>query len=298
MRPARVIVVAKRSAFSRYVEEERDPRALRLLKMRDPSVANWMASHQEHLRTLDQVEQLLDGLGVDYALLRGAHKGFESKHARLVLTVGGDGTLLRASHSVDSVPILAVNSSPTYSVGFFCAARPNNIERLLARALEGTLERVKLTRMSVSVNGRVLSKRVLNEALYSHSSPAATSRYILGIADRIEEQRSSGFWIGPAAGSTAAIRSAGGKILPLASRKLQLVVREPYIRAGHRYRMKRALVRPGERVTAMAKMVDASLFLDGPSMHVRVGLGDRVTFEASDEPLELLGLRTRRVRRQ
>ena len=34
----------------------------------------------------------------------------------LVITVGGDGTLLRASHFLDSsIPILGVNSDPTCS---------------------------------------------------------------------------------------------------------------------------------------------------------------------------------------
>jgi NAD+ kinase len=292
-----VIVVAKRSPFSRYIEEERDPHARKLLRRGDVSVANWMKAHREHLSTLEQVENWFQREKIAYKVLHGAYQRFDCSHAVLIVTVGGDGTLLRASHSIDNVPILGVNSAPKYSVGFFCAAYPDNVETLLERAMNGTLESVRLNRMSVSVNGSLISKRVLNEALYSHTSPAATSRYILQVGRVEEEQRSSGLWVGPAAGSTAAIRSAGGKELPLSSRKLQLVVREPYLQAGQRYRLQRVQVGPSERIVVVGKMVDASLFLDGPSKHLGLRLGDRVTFQASDEPLTLLGIRTRRMRR-
>jgi NAD+ kinase len=167
---------------------------------------------------------------------------------------------------------------------------------LLARSLEGTLPSVVLTRMSVSVNGRLRSRRVLNEALYCHSSPAATSRYILQIGRIREEQRSSGIWIGPAAGSTAAQRSAGGKVLPLSSRKLQLLVREPYMPNGKRYKLSKALVGEKSRVLLHSKMDDASLFLDGPYRQIGVRLGEVVEFAVSDEPLKVLGLRERRAR--
>ena len=86
------------------------------------------------------------------------------------------------------------------------------------------MKAVHLSRMSVIRNGAPVSTRVLNDALFCHRSPAATTRYILKLGKLVEEQKSSGFWIGPAAGSTAAQRSAGGKILPLASTDLQLVV--------------------------------------------------------------------------
>jgi hypothetical protein len=64
-------------------------------------------------------------------------------------------------------------------------------------ALEGRIPSVELTRMSVLVNGRVRSNRILNDALYAHRSPAATSRYILEHKRLREEHRSSGFWIAP-----------------------------------------------------------------------------------------------------
>src|SRR5262249_10971521 len=150
---------------------------------------------------------------------------------------------------VADVPVLAVNSAPDHSVGFFCGARSGNAREALREALRGSLRRAVLTRMAVSVNGAPAAGRVLNDALLCHASPAATSRYIVKLGDVAEQQKSSGFWIGPAAGSTAAQRSAGGRVLPLTSRQLQLVVREPYTPHGESYRLRRALIPDGQKLT-------------------------------------------------
>lgn len=296
MSSGRVVVVAKRTAYRRFVEEERDPRAKALLRARDPSVSRWLGAHKEHTQTVDAVHRALERAGLKVLLIERAHAMFDASDADLVVAVGGDGTLLAASHNVVDVPILGVNSAPGHSVGFFCAARRTTFASMLARILAGKLPSVKLTRMRVSVNGRLRTKHVLNEALYCHASPAATSRYLLRIGRTEEEQRSSGIVIGPAAGSTAAQRSAGGRVLALGSRSLQLVVREPYTPSGKPYRLARRVVAPGEEVEVASKMDNACLFFDGPHRQVPVRLGDHVTFAASDEPLVVLGL-DRRARR-
>jgi NAD+ kinase len=291
----RVIVVVKRSSYTRFIEEEGDPRAKALLRRRDPAVARWTEAHREHQRTVETVLNALEKLRARVLVIRRAHAAFDAADAGLVVVVGGDGTLLAASHNVGATPILGVNSAPRHSVGFFCAARRSNVVGMLRRALDEELEAITLTRMSVSVNGRVRSRRVLNEALYCHASPAATSRYILTHGRRREVQKSSGFWLGTAAGSTAAQHSAGGRILPLRSNKLQLVVREPYTPPGTRYRLSRFVINPGETVSAVSMMQEASMFLDGPNREIGVGLGDVVAFSASSEPLRVLGLEDAKV---
>jgi len=293
----RVIVVAKRSAWSRWVEEELDPRVRLLLRRRDPSVVSWAASHRSHIRTLEAVQRTLEKLGARVHLIHRPHAQFDTSDAALVVSVGGDGTLLAASHNVGSTPILGVNSAPDHSVGFFCAASRAGLTTTLEAALEGRLRSVALSRMSVEVNGRIRARRVLNEALFSHPSPAATSRYIVFFGRRKEEQRSSGFWIGPAAGSTAAQRSSGGRVLPLASKSLQLIVREAYRAWGKPpYRLLRLLITERQELIVKSKMSEASVFLDGPYEVVRVKLGDELRFRVSDEPLTVLGLGARRER--
>jgi len=295
-----VVVVAKRSMYERFIQEQRDPRAVSLFQRQDISVARWQKAHLAHQRTLKHVQRILRALGAKITVLRGPGVMFDASDASLVVTVGGDGTLLAASHHVGSIPILGVNSSPEHSVGFFCPANLSNLEDTLRDALAGTLASVLLSRMQVSVNSRICSRRVLNEALFCHAIPAATSRYVVSFTGKSEEQRSSGVWVCTAAGSTGAARSAGGRVLPFASRKLQLVVREPYLesrRSAHPdpIQLDRIVFEPPETLTLHSKMEDARLYLDGPYRQIPVGLGDRVVCSVSDEPLTVFGLGHRRT---
>ncbi len=286
----RVIVVAKKSALSRFYGGEGDARAGRLLNVGHESVRKWRPAHEQHVRVVDQVCETLEACGAETLVLHGAQAEFDPVGAELIVTVGGDGTLLAASHNTWDVPILGVNSAPRYSVGFFCAARGSTAQRTLRKALSGDIPSVRLQRMAVRINGEVRSERVLNEALYCHAEPAATSNYILQLGRRREEQKSSGFWVGPAAGSTAAIRSAGGRILPLTSSKLQIVVREPYMGHGRKLKIVRELVSERSRVVSISKMERVSIFLDGPYRMLRARLGDEVSFERSKQPLQVIGL--------
>ncbi len=292
----RALVVVKRTSFQRSVEEERDPRIVALLDAGDPAVARMRGAHEAHLRALDAVSQGLARVGLS-AVIVGPSEAFDTTGAAVVVTVGGDGTLLTASHQVGAgVPVLGVNSAPDHSVGFFCGADASTVDGVLARLVADDLPRIVLTRLEVLRDGALVSRHVLNDALYCHESPAATSRYLLSFGGREEEQRSSGFWIGPAAGSTAAQRSAGGDVLPLDSDELQLVVREPYTPYGRPLVITKLRVPRGERVQIRSKMHEARLFLDGPAERVAVRFGELLTFSASDEPLTLLGMRADRTK--
>lgn len=289
----RVIVVAKRSALGR-LEGEGDARARALLRTGHEAVRKWRPAHAEHEKTLRAVHEALGELGAEALFLHGPHAEFDPTGSDLVITVGGDGTLLAASHSVRDVPVLGINSAPGYSVGFFCAATRHDLMPMIRAALAGKLRSAVLQRMAVYINDQLRSERVLNEALFCHSEPAATSDYILRVGRRREEQKSSGVWIGPAAGSTAAIHSAGGKVLPLTSPKLQFVVREPYLGGGRSYALLSEVVPEASKITLVSKMPSAAVFLDGPYRALAVRLGDRIRFETSRQPLLVLGLSSRR----
>ena len=287
----RVALVVKRTAYARALDLP-DDRLHALLEKGDPTVANVIASHEEHTATVNEVKQALVEVGAEVTRIRKT--SFPADDFDLVVTVGGDGTLLRASHSVGVAPVLGVNSAPSSSVGFFCGAETHTAAAAIQAALAGKIAVVELGRMQVSVNGEVVHARVLNDALFCHQSPAATSRYILKYGSTEEEHKSSGFWVGPAAGSTAAQRSAGGAVLPLSSKQLQLVVREPYTPTGDPPRLVRVLAKNNTTITVRAKSRQMRLFLDGPDTIVRIGLGDVIEFTQSPEPLRLLGIANRK----
>jgi len=292
MRP-RVLVVYKKSTYQRYAGRAQE-RLQELIEHSDVSVEGLLREHEIHQEALRQAKEALRDLGAR-AVLRYRPEPLPEEGAwDLIVTLGGDGTLLWASHLADSsTPMLAINSAPDTSVGYFCAGDGHNVNEVLAAALEGGLKSSRLARMRVDVGEKVISTRVLNDALYCHESPAATSRYILEHAGDQERQMSSGVWVGPAAGSTAAIRSAGGKVLATGSQKIQFVIREPYRGVDNKYRLVKGMVPPGEDLKITSRMTKGRIFLDGTQKVHVVGIGDRVRMRLSDEPLTLLGLERR-----
>jgi NAD+ kinase len=295
----KVAVIQKRTTYRKFVVEEHDPLLARLLRRHDPTVLRLRASHEAHEQTVREVDHALDKLGAD-VVFRGGPRGRIPSKVDLVVTIGGDGTLLAASHQIgDGVPLLGINSAPDHSVGFFCGGKQGNVLATLRRARDGRLPRSELTRMRVDLNGKCLHARVLNEALFCHASPAATSRYILRVTKGAgtfaeEDQRSSGLWVGPAAGSTAAQRSAGGKVLPLTSRRIQYVVREPYRPIGKRSGFTVGLLDEGGKLTVRSKIRDGRVFIDGHRLVHTVTIGDVLVMKRGSETLTVLGLATKR----
>jgi NAD+ kinase len=108
----------------------------------------------------------------------------------------------------------------------------------------------------------------MNDLLVSTLSPAGTSRYVLKVGSRIEEQISSGIWISTAAGSTAAIYSAGGRILPATSRKFQFVVREAYQKKFGLRRLLRGVLDSRQSLEVASHMKEGRIFIDGANLDV------------------------------
>lgn len=286
----RVLVVYKRSTYERYGGRKNE-RVAKLLRRGDVTVAHLREAHEAHRDTIERARKALAGMRVR-AVFKHHHDPRPEDRWDLVVTLGGDGTLLWTSHMVGpDTPMVAINSAPITSVGYFCAGPGTAVADLLGHALDGRLARTVLTRMQVVVDGRAISKRILNDVLFCHECPASSTRYVIGHRGVEEEQLSSGLWVGPAAGSTAAQHSAGGKVLPVRSRRLQYVVREPYHGIGMRYRRTRGLVSPGEVLFVKSKIREGMLFLDGHNKTQAVDIGSTIELSVSDEPLTLLGMR-------
>lgn len=288
-----MLVVYKRTTFERY-GGGRAGRVGRLVASDDPSVRHLRASHDAHHETIAACRAALDDLPVDYRMVHSL-EGARAATYDLVVTLGGDGTLLTASHFVGAgVPVVAVNSAPITSTGHFCAGHGTDVRDVLEAALAGRLRELRLARMQLDVDGRTFHRRVLNDVLFCHLNPAAATRYVLDVRGHAEEHLSSGVWIGPAAGSTAAQRSAGGRILPLASQKLQFVVREPYLGRGVRLRHVKGIVAKGERLRILSQIREGMLYVDGHQLARKVDIGGEITLYLGDEPLTLLARRAPR----
>jgi len=288
----RVLVIYKKSAYQLMVRERKNAHARALLDRKDRAVERLLASHEDHVSTIQEARELLDKLGV-HATFRYRADADTADVFDLIITLGGDGTLLWASHLVGRQPMLAINTAPRDSVGYFCAGTKDNLEEIIVGALEHTLAKTELTRVQIAMDGELVSKRVLNDVLFCHECPAATTRYLIKQKELEEDHKSSGLWIGPAAGSTAAQRSAGGRVLPPTSTQIQYVVREPYMPNGKRYKLTKGLIESDEQLVITSKTHGGRLYVDGPHLRRKVALGSEIVIKRSPEALTVLGFRAR-----
>lgn len=205
----------------------------------------------------------------------------------LLITVGGDGTVLAAAHIAGIIPILGVNSMPGRSVGFFCAATAATFPRVIRGIADGNRAPTDLPLLAANIGGLRVPIHALNDVLFAGRSPAEMLRYEIAIGGRKECQRSSGVWIAAGPGSTAAVLAAGGRRLPIASRRLQMVVREPHNFGRIRHRLTRALLPPRASLTIIPETTDAVIFLDGPKHVFPVPARTRLTVRVATKTLSV-----------
>jgi NAD+ kinase len=279
------VVVVKTPVLSRSGE------AARLAQAGQASAKHLVTAAQTHERTLATVVATLAERGIACRQVRVEAIGAAARRAitaaRLVVSVGGDGTLLTASHWVRDGLLLGVNSAPGDSVGFFALATRESFAAILDQILRSELHPLSVARLAVTLDGRPLPEPALNDVLAVHQHPAATSRYLLRLGEKEEEHRSSGLWIAAPAGSTAGIASAGGRRMPLRSRRIQFRARELYRAPGRIYRMASGFVAPGESLLVESRMEDGWLFIDGARSSYRFSFGARAEMRIAPEPLRL-----------
>lgn len=296
MQVTRALVVYKKSYYERYGYTQRAGRFATLQAHRQAIIEAMQRSHEENQRTLEAVQAAFEAVGIPYDCLYRGELGSVAGYD-LLLSVGGDGTFLElARHTLDT-PMLGVNSDPERSTAFFCAANRSTIRSYLEAVLAGKVREVRLARMRITINDRPLPYYALNDLLVAHANPAAMTSYTLCLGAMSESQRSSGLWIATAAGSTAAIRAAGGRVLPLRSRRLQYLVREPYSGNGHRYCLLKGTVGPETPLAVISKTRRGRLFMDGPHLRFSLGLGDVLSVTSAATPLRVLGLDSTRQQR-
>jgi len=287
VRASRVVVVRKTTSVER-LGGRRGSKLATLVAAQDPLADRVQAAHAEHIRTLAEVERVLHERRMEFRVVPNFTRPLAA-WADLVVTVGGDGTFLRASHSIapgkggDGPPMLGVNSAASSSIGYFCAARCDDFAHIFEQILAGEKRSRALWRLEVSVNGKPLRDLALNDVLLAHRVPAETTRYVLAIDGAVQEQKSSGIWIATAAGSTAAIRSAGGQVLDIDDRRIQYRVRELML-----WPLSGAPLTGGlatGRIDVTSRMSTGVLYMDGGHQRVAFGFGDCISFRGADKPM-------------
>lgn len=274
----RVLIVYKKSFLESHAG---DPKGIAHLDPEDRD--RLIRADAENRRALGEVTAHLARRGIDFdAVYRGSIAA--RKRYTLVLSLGGDGTFFAAARYLKDTPILGINSDPANSLGLWTCSDRTDFRDPLEQALAGKLKPTRIHRMSIAINGKTVREQAFNDVLIAHRNPAAMTRYRLWVGAVQEDQRSSGVWVATAAGSTAGIRSAGGRRMPITSKRLQYLVREPYTWPQRRYRVARGFT---SRFALQTLTVNMGLWIDGSRIRYDLALGDRVELHPS-APLHVL----------
>lgn len=285
MKLSKVLILHKKSTYQIQAMEHRESRFLKLLEEGNEVVTRVKTAHSEHLETLERVQLELSKRSIEFKSVARADLTSRVEGVDLMISVGGDGTFLDASHHLADVPLLGVNSSSSSSFGHFCLANDDNFAEIIDKIQNDTLKPEQLLRLDLTLNGSLLPEPVLNEVLIAHSNPAATSRCFIELDGVREEQRSSGIWVGTPSGSTGSLRSAGGVVMPIIDTRFQYIVREACMRPGEKWTLLRGVLDKDRQIKIVSQMRTGALYLDGQHIDYHFGLGDELKIKPSAKSL-------------
>lgn len=179
--------------------------------------------YEESVNDARLIEGWLDDQGVD--VVRAPHFGFDGgadlDGVDLVVSLGGDGTLLRAAHLVEDreIPILGLSYG---HLGFLtCGQDGRDARTMVGAALAGELHPSRRSAVAVSLSGIdargeevVREGWALNEVVLARGTSGKMVEFdVSANGAHVDRLRGDGFVVASATGSTGYALSAGGPIV-------------------------------------------------------------------------------------
>lgn len=249
-----------------------------------------VVSRTDNAEALELTQRIIDYLGsigvdaeveTDTALaleLKDHNTNLQDLDGDFVITVGGDGTILRAAMEMktSSTPLFGVNMGRR---GFLSEVPPEGIEAAIQRVIDGDYfieESIKVKSWAQGVND--VFPDALNEVLIASRLPSKMLLMRLSVDDEfITDIQADGAIISSPAGSTAYNMSAGGSVIAPDMKALSLTVICPYSYF-------RSLVIPASsivKVELLKPLTDAIAIIDGRSY---IALKPQSVVEATVSP--------------
>ncbi len=275
------VVIYKHSRYSYVLDRGTEEEKRKLIANADPISHDLLVAHENNLACIDSLIKTLHDLRINHHLLCRSDLKKSDLTDRLVIAVGGDGTLLDCSHYCEDSPVLGVNSDPVSSIGALCAANANNFRDMLTGIIAGTVKPMRIARLQVAINGHTIGPLVTNDVLFCHKNPASLSRFTLDLNGHRETHRSSGLWVATAAGSTGGIYSSGAQPLPLADERALFRVREPYWVNMQEPQLLAGSFGANDKLTLICNMTEGEIFIDGPHEQRNISLSDIIEITIS-----------------
>jgi NAD+ kinase len=201
----------------------------------------------------------------------------ERQRVDFIVSVGGDGTILRTIHRMnDPIPILGINMG---TLGFLVDVEPKEAEKTLNQLIP-QFEVDERSRLKVLLNGKSLSPAT-NEVALITASPAKMIEFeILVDGSLMEDFRADGVIIATSTGSTAYAMSAGGPIVDPRVDAIVMVPMAPFKLSS------RPWVIPGDstiEVKLKLPLKEALVVVDGQSA-TTISINDSLIISKADTP--------------
>ncbi|MCX8202684.1 MAG: NAD(+)/NADH kinase [Candidatus Micrarchaeota archaeon] len=244
---------------------------------------------REHKMTLKEVKRVLKKYKIGAVFIKKeSEKKKLPRETDLVISVGGDGTFIDASHLIkDDTLIMGVNSDPSSSEGAHTNVTRKDFEKRIKQILDGDFSVEKWTRLEVTINSSKKKEYALNEVYVGASHIYNTSRYSLYVKGTWERQKSSGILISTGCGSTAWYASAGGRPFSKTAKEARFIVREPY--CGHLVcgRKINGTVKMGEELKIKSEMRDGIVAIDSFKEY-KLPKQKTVKIKVSENPIHVI----------
>ncbi|MDD1758604.1 MAG: NAD(+)/NADH kinase [Methanotrichaceae archaeon] len=201
----------------------------------------------------------------------------KEKEVDFIVSVGGDGTILRTIHKMeDPVPILGINLG---TIGFLVDVEPTDAMKTIEHLLNG-FEVDERSRLEVLLNEKNLPPAT-NEVVLITASPAKMIEFeIIVDGALMEDIRADGIIIATSTGSTAYSMSAGGPIVDPRVDAIVLVPMAPFKLSS------RPWVIPGDTIIEVKMKIpekDALVVIDGQNM-ATISVKDKVSISRARTP--------------
>jgi NAD+ kinase len=149
----------------------------------------------------------------------------EEMDADFIVSIGGDGTILRTIHKMnDPLPILGINMG---TLGFLVDVEPKDAVKTMEHLLFG-FEFTQRPRLQMILDGIELPPATNEVALVTASPAKMIDFEVIVDGSTLEKLRADGMIIATATGSTAYAMSAGGPIVDPRVDAIVLVPMAPF----------------------------------------------------------------------
>ena len=241
---------------------------------------------RNHVDTVSRVSGILDGRNVKIVKSRELDEAFFSG-VDLVITIGGDGAVIRAAAFVRECPLLGINSEPGMSEGALTGIMDRDLG-FLEDVLRGNFRTLKRRRAEVVLNGRVIAHPALNEVYAGAENQFHTSRYIIRYRGQEEEHRSSGVLVSTGSGSNAWYMAAGRQPFGCEEDRLEFVVREPFRGRLFNARINGGRILKGESIVFEGRRDEGGIIALDANLVYDFNHGDTALVRLSDSPLRTI----------